>query len=285
MKARAVLKLIPVLIPSLAILLFYIWPLGDSVIRSFQAFNGDFVGFQNYIDMLNDSMFVDAFTYTLKVTLVVLIVTTVSSTILAMALRGTFIGKRIVLFLLQFDISIPSLACATMMILALSPFGFLSTLAENAGIISNYTQFPNILLDTNGTGLMVAIIWLFVPYTALSFLSVLKSVSNEQEEQAATLGVGKFSRFIHITLPSLKPSIAYMSILCFASVFSAFELPSLIGKQHTLVTLAYYYYNRPGFMDGYMESYAIVTVTSLISIIVSFILMYYSLTAEERRSD
>ena len=125
----------------------------------------------------------------------------------------------------------------------------------------------------------------FVPYIALSLLSVLHSVSNDEEDQAATLGVGRFRRFLHITLPRLKPAIAYTSILCFASVFSAYELPSLVGDQHSLVTLAYYYYNIAGSAPGHMESYSIAALVTVISLAVSSFLMYYSLTEEEKRRD
>ncbi len=285
MKARSALELTPVIIPSLIALTLFIWPLAISLSNSFHSFSGDFVGFQNYIDMFNDPAFIKAFWYTLRITLIVLVVTIVSSVILSMALRRTFIGKKLMIFLLQFDIAIPSLACATMMILALSQSGFVSTLLNNMGVIDNYWDFPNIFFRSNGLGVIISIVWLFVPYIALSLLSVLHSVSNDEEDQAATLGVGRFRRFLHITLPRLKPAIAYTSILCFASVFSAYELPSLVGDQHSLVTLAYYYYNIAGSAPGHMESYSIAALVTVISLAVSSFLMYYSLTEEEKRRD
>ncbi|MBQ7700932.1 MAG: sugar ABC transporter permease [Candidatus Methanomethylophilaceae archaeon] len=282
MKLRSVIKIMPVLIPSLITLTFFIWPLCLSIEESVHSFSGDFVGLQNYIDAINDPAFVNAFVYTLRITIIVLIITMISSIILAVALRRSFIGKKLVIFLLQTDVAIPSLACATMMILFLSQSGFLSAVLNNLGIINRMWDFPNIFFKSDGVGVIVCIVWLFVPYITLSLLSVLHSVSNEQDEQAATLGVWKIRRFFHITLPTLKPAIAYSSVLCFASVFSAFELPSLVGDKHSLVTLAYYYYNTAGFTPGHMEAYSIAMIVTIISLTVSFVLMYYSLTREEK---
>ena len=275
MNARTIVRLCPVLIPSLITLSLFLCPLGMSLWQSFHSYSGEFVGLGNYTDMFSDQRFQDAIVYTLRITLVVLLVTLVSSIILAMALRRTFIGKKVMLFLLQYDVAVPSLACASMMIFLLS----------HLGLIGSYTDFPEVFFKSNGLGVMVSIIWLFVPYITLSLLAVLHSVSNDQEDQAATLGVGKVKRFLYITLPTIKPAIAYTSILCFASVFGAFELPSLVGDEHTLVTLAYYYYTNYVGMDGFMESYSLSVLVTLVSLIVSTFFMYYSISLDERRSE
>ena len=60
----------------------------------------------------------------------------VSAVILAMAIRKTFIGKRLTLFLLQFDVSMPAVTCASMMLIAFSQTGFTSSLFYNLGLIS-----------------------------------------------------------------------------------------------------------------------------------------------------
>lgn len=285
MNARTIVRLCPVLIPSLITLSLFLCPLGMSLWQSFHSYSGEFVGLGNYTDMFSDQRFQDAIVYTLRITLVVLLVTLVSSIILAMALRRTFIGKKMMLFLLQYDVAVPSLACASMMIFLLSQGGFLSAVLNNLGLIGSYTDFPEVFFKSNGLGVMVSIIWLFVPYITLSLLAVLHSVSNDQEDQAATLGVGKLKRFFYITLPTIKPAIAYTSILCFASVFGAFELPSLVGDEHTLVTLAYYYYTNYVGMDGFMESYSLSVLVTLVSLVVSTFFMYYSISLDERRSE
>ena len=282
---RKIAVILSALVPSLIALFFFFWPLIESIKESFHNFYGDFVGWENYIEAVNNPVFIQAFNYTLRITLIVLVVTIVSSIILAMALRRTFIGKKLTLFLLQVDVAVPSIACATMMILVLSKTGALSRLLNNIGLLDNYKDFPNIFYNSNGLGVIISVVWLFVPYITLSLISVLHSISNEEEDQAATLGVGKIKRFIFITLPSLKSSIAYTSIMCFACTFASFELPSLVGDQHSMVTLAYYYYNILGSAPRHMESYSISIIVTVITLAVSSLLMYYSLSTDEKRRE
>jgi len=280
---RKIAVVLSALVPSLIALFFFFWPLIESIKESFRNFYGDYVGWENYVEAINNPAFIQAFNYTLRITLIVLAVTIVSSIILAMALRRTFIGKKLTLFLLQVDVAVPSIACATMMILVLSKTGALSRLLHNIGLLDNYKDFPNIFYNSNGLGVIISVVWLFVPYITLSLISVLHSISNEEEDQAATLGIGKIKRFIFITLPSLKSSIAYTSILCFACTFASFELPSLVGDQHSMVTLAYYYFNILGTAPRHMESYSISIIVTVITLAVSSLLMYYSLSTDEKR--
>lgn len=283
MNRRNAMDLLPALLSSLVVLLLFIIPVLYSIKESLFDYRGIFVGFDNYLNALDDIYFQDAFIYTLRITLISIVITMVSAVILAMAIRKTFIGKRLTLFLLQFDVSMPAVTCASMMLIAFSQTGFTSSLFYNLGLISSYSEFPNIFINPNGHGLILSIVWMFIPYIALSFLAVLHSISNDQEDQAATLGVSKMKRFIYITLPSLKSSIAYTSVLCFACVFGSFELPSLVGREHSLVTLAYYYYSDvPLMMPEHMESYAISIILFIITMVVSSILMYYSLVSSRR---
>lgn len=283
MNRRNAMDLLPALLSSLVVLLLFIIPVLYSIKESLFDYRGTFVGFDNYLNALDDIYFQDAFIYTLRITLISIVITMVSAVILAMAIRKTFIGKRLTLFLLQFDVSMPAVTCASMMLIAFSQTGFTSSLFYNLGLISSYSEFPNIFINPNGHGLILSIVWMFIPYIALSFLAVLHSISNDQEDQAATLGVSKMKRFIYITLPSLKSSIAYTSVLCFACVFGSFELPSLVGREHSLVTLAYYYYSDvPIMMPEHMESYAISIILFIITMVVSSILMYYSLVSSRR---
>ena len=57
----------------------------------------------------------------------------------------------------------------------------------------------------------------------------------------------------------------------------------MVGREHSLVTLAYYYYSDvPLMMPEHMESYAISIILFIITMVVSSILMYYSLVSSRR---
>lgn len=283
MNRRKLAELLPVIIPSLIFLSFFFIPIIVSFSESFRDYGGRFVGLENYEAMFNDVNFYDALWYTAKLTIISIVIVIVSAVILAMALRRTFVGKKMTLFLLQVDISMPTITCASMMLIVLSQTGFTSSLFYNLGLLSSFEEFPNLFNDPKGYGVIITVVWMFIPYIALSFLAVLHSISNDLEDQAATLGVGGVRRFFHLTLPNLKSSIAYTSILCFACVFGSFELPSLVGREHSLVTLAYYYYNSALYSSvEHMEAYTISIMLFTITAAVSSVLMYYSLKSARR---
>ena len=115
--------LIPVIISSLITIIFFLLPVGISVKKSFFTFGGEFVGLDNYIMTFESKPFQEALIYTSKITVISILIIMVSSVILAMAIRRTFIGKKLTLFLLQFDVAMPSITCASMMLIVMSQTG------------------------------------------------------------------------------------------------------------------------------------------------------------------
>ena len=251
----------------------YIWPIITIIQGSFLSDNGQFSGLKNYSDVLNSYYFRDSLFFTIKVSLISTLISIVLAITMAMALRGTFAGKKIALFICQYNLSIPRLAAAMMMVFLLSKTGFVSSITHQLGLTESVGDFPWLVYDSAGIGLIVVFVWKFSPYICLAALGILQGASLEYEQQAATLGIGKFKRFIYIVLPTVIPAVAVSSVLVFAASFGDYEVPAILGStQHRSVSVMMYLkYVDPDMKDR-PEAYAMMVLTSIV--LIAIILTY-----------
>jgi putative spermidine/putrescine transport system permease protein len=281
MKKRLATAL-PILPLAILMAVAYIWPLITIIQGSFLSDKGQPVGWQNYLDLLNSYYFRDSLLFTVRVSLISTVISMTLAVVLALALRGTFVGKKLTLLVSQYNLSIPRLAAAMMMVFLLSQTGFLSALSHMTGLTESVKDFPWLVYDSKGIGLIIVFVWKFFPYIGMSVLGVLQGSSLEYEQQAATLGIGKFRRFFHVILPTVIPAISVSSILVFASAFGDYEVPAILGssQKRSISVMMYLKYVDPDMKDR-PEAYAMMVLTSLV--LISFILIYRRLTTSGTR--
>jgi putative spermidine/putrescine transport system permease protein len=201
---------------------------------------------------------------------------------LALALRETFFAKKLVLLICRYNLSVPRLAAAMMMVFLLSQTGFLSSLTHQLGLTESVRDFPWLVYDSKGIGLSIVFVWKFTPYIALAALGVLQGASLEYEHQAATLGIGKFKRLIHIILPNVVPAISTTAIIVFAAAFGDYETPAILGaaQKRSVSVMLYLKYLDPD-MQNRPEAYAMMVLTS--AVLMTIILIAWRLAAIGRR--
>lgn len=254
----------------------YILPLVSNVVGSFTDDDGAFAGLDNYVSVLTSYYFLDSLAYTLRIALVATALSMVLAVVVALALRETFAGKRIAVFLFQMNLTIPRMAAAMIAVMLLSQTGFVSQIARSLGLIDEATQFPWLVFDSQGLGIVIAFTWKFFPYIGLSTLGVLQGASREYEDQAAVLGVGKLKRFWHVTLPLIIPATSVAAIIVFAAAFGDYELPMVLGSSnhHVLSVYTYLKYCDATMMDK-PEAFVLMIVMSVV--LACVILLYRKL--------
>ncbi|MBQ3302601.1 MAG: sugar ABC transporter permease [Eggerthellaceae bacterium] len=259
----------------------YAVPVFSNIVMSMQNDAGEFVGLQIYQDVFTSYYFVDSLLFTLKVAICSTAISMVIAVVVALALRETFVGKKLVVFMFQFNLTIPRMAAAMMMLLLVSQTGMLSQLSNALGITQGASGFPWLVRDSEGVGLIGTFAWKFFPYIGMSVLGVLQGASREYEDQAAVLGVGKFKRFWHVTLPMIIPATSIASIIVFAAAFGDYEIPAILGSSahRTLSIYTYMKYSDPSIMNR-PESYVLMVTMSIILVIV--ILLYRHLTMSDK---
>jgi len=165
----------------------YTLPVLSNLVKSLQNEQGEYVGLKNYADVLSSYYFLDSLRFTLRIALVTAAAAMLIALIVALALRETFAGKKLVLFLFQYNICLPHIAAAMMIIMLLSQMGAVSSLAYRLGITDSAKAFPWLVRDAKGLGITITFVWKYFPYIGLSVLGVLQGASRSYEEQAAKL--------------------------------------------------------------------------------------------------
>ena len=113
----------------------YVVPVATNVALSFCDDSGAFVGIDNYVSVLTSYYFIDSLLFTLRTALLSTALAMTIAVVMALALRETFVGKKLVVLMFQFNMTIPRMAAAMMFMLLLSQTGFLAKIAHELGII------------------------------------------------------------------------------------------------------------------------------------------------------
>jgi sulfate/thiosulfate transport system permease protein len=166
-------------------------------------------------DSISNSLVLKSLAVTLGASLIVAVVGAVMGTIVAWVLvRDQFPGKRILNGLIDLPFALPTIV-AGLTLLALygpdSPFG----------VHLAYTRVIVVL----------ALLFVTLPFTVRSVQPVLIELDREVEEAAASLGASNLTIFRRVVLPALRPAILSGAALAFArSVGEIGSLILIVGK-------------------------------------------------------
>jgi sulfate transport system permease protein len=78
-------------------------------------------------------------------------------------------------------------------------------------------------------GMILATIFVSLPFVAREVIPVLREIGTEQEQAAATLGAGSFQTFFRITLPAIRWGVAYGVVLTTARALGEFGAVSVVS--------------------------------------------------------
>jgi sulfate transport system permease protein len=172
-------------------------------------------GLGTFWDSATNPVALKALGVTLLISLVVAAIGAVMGTLVAWVLvRDEFPGKRIVGSLIDLPFALPTIV-AGLTLLALygpdSPFG----------IHLAYTR----------AAVLMALLFVTLPFVVRSVQPVLIELDREVEEAAASLGASNLTTFRRIVLPALRPAILSGAALAFArSVGEIGSLVLVVGK-------------------------------------------------------
>ncbi len=270
--SRIVIAFFPII---LVLLLFFYYPIYAAFSKSLHSLDGTYVGFDLYGDLLGNPEFTNAFAFTVEIALISTLVSIILSILLALALRETFIGKRLALFLNQINISLPHTIVAVMTLYVICQKGLISSIAYHLGLIDSWMEFPMIAEGTSPVGAIISYTLKFTPFICISTLAVLQSMSQDYEDQSHVLGVGSLKTFLHVTLPSIWPAIMSTAIMSFSYAFGSYDVPVVLlrkGVMSTFVYNSYYNYSDPnGMLIGSAGSIIMVAITVVLSTIFLYI--------------
>lgn len=168
--------------------------------------------------------------------------------LLAVALSGRgAAGGGGAILALNANLALPHLVWAVALLLLLSQSGLLARGAAALGLIATPAEFPVLVRDRAGLGIILHYVSKEIPFLTLIVLAVLRTQGHAYSDVAATLGAGPWLRLRRVTLPLVWPGLAAGALLVFAFVFGAYEVPALLGVRYprALAVLALDYFLNP----------------------------------------
>jgi putative spermidine/putrescine transport system permease protein len=186
----------------------------------------------HYRALLRDSEFRASLALTLGLATVATVISALLGLALALAVRELAHRSRWLNALLQVPLAVPHLAMAVALINVIAPSGLVARAAYAFGLINGPADFPALINDRYGVGVVLAYVLKETPFIALMTLALLLRVGDEYEQAARTLGASAWQRLRYVTLPLLAPAVVSASLVVFAFIFAAFEVPFILGRPY-----------------------------------------------------
>lgn len=200
-----------------------------------------------YKEVLTSASFLESLQFSLYTSFVSSVVAVILGVFLSYAILQLKGKKRIIENAYKIPIAVPHLVSALLVYNIFAQAGILPRLLHGAGLITDQGQFPSLLYEKNGIGIMIAYIWKEVPFVALTTYTILSNMSMKLSNVAYNLGANKRQVFFHVLLPLILPSVFSSFIIIFAFAFGAYEVPLLLGptQPKALPVQAYIEYSNP----------------------------------------
>ncbi|MGE5256502.1 MAG: ABC transporter permease [Hyphomicrobiales bacterium] len=200
----------------------------------------------------------------------------------ALAFNALAGRSRITQFVFQIPLTVPHLVIAVAVVFMLAPNGLLSRLLLNLGLINSSADFPLLVNDRWGVGIMASYIWKEVPFITLMILAVLRGAGSELQDVGRTLKAGPWQCFRHVTLPIIFPSLGAAGLIVFAYTFGAFEVPYLLGQTYPMM-LPVWAYRSYSDVDLLSRPEGIAVGLVIAAVVIGAVALAQSLTQAARR--
>lgn len=207
--------------------------------------------------------------FSLWVSLASTMLSAVLAVVIALLIQQTARRSRFWSFLLQFNLPVPHLVAAIGLLFLLSQSGLVSRGTTALGLTTTPADFPVLVRDTGGVGIIIAYVWKEVPFIGVIVFGVLKSLNESVVQAARNLGANAWQCFRYIILPLIAPSLLSSSLIVFAFTFGAYEIPALLGVRYprALPVTALFLFNDAD-LNSRTEAMALSVIITLITSLV-----------------
>lgn len=257
----------------------------EVTVRTLLSPEKPFLGFQNYINIFQDSVFRSAIWNTLLYTFGSLILQFLIGFLLALFFGQNFRFAKPIRGLLMMPWMIPVTVTALIFKFIFgTDVGILNYMLTTLGLVSENIDW----LTSSGTAMIAIIlanVWIGIPFNMILISTGLTTIPSELYESASIDGAGKVQSFFKITLPLLRPTIESVLILGFIYTFKVFDLVHVMtggGPVNSTQMLSTYSYKLSFEMFQYSKGSAVANVLFAILLVVSVIYLKYVYTEEDK---
>lgn len=216
-----------------------------------------------FIKLITKQNVVYAFTTSIVCSFIAAVINVIFGVILAWTLvKYDFPGKRILDGFIELPFALPTAVAGITLSKMYSDTGILGKPLAAIGIKVSYTHL----------GIIVALIFIGIPFVVRNVQPVLEKLDGQYEEAAYILGASPAKTFFKVILPELRPAILTGFGLAFARGIgeygSVIYISGNSAKEHTQI-VSYVIMQKLSYID-----YASATAIALVMLVISFLLLF-----------
>ncbi|MGY5765772.1 carbohydrate ABC transporter permease [Brachybacterium sp. DNPG3] len=252
--SRADMKVSPYLFISPFFLLFIVTGLFPILYTSFVSLHdwdlirgqGEFIGLQNFVDVLGSASFYKALRNTFSIFLLSSVPQVIAAILIAYVLDANLRAKTF----WRMGVLVPYIVAPVAVSLIFSKI-----FADESGVVNMLLTdvgLPAIGWHKDALASHVAIATMvnfrWTGYNALIFLAAMQAIPREVYEAAIIDGTDRMARFLHVTVPMLRPTIIFVVITSTIGGLQIFDEPRMFdtggqgGASRQWMTLTMYLY-------------------------------------------
>lgn len=138
-------------------------------------------------------------------------------------------ARRVDTGFVHLTVSIPHVVWAAALAATLSQSGWVARLATATGLIHRPDQFPVLVGDRAGLGIIIHIATKEAAFVALATIPLASRRARRHVHAAATLGASRFQQYRLVFLPAIAPALLPAAVVVYAFGLGAYEPPAILG--------------------------------------------------------
>jgi sulfate transport system permease protein len=270
---RAAKKVLPGFGLTLGYTLFYLSiivliPLSALLFKTFS------LTWEQFVTAVTSPRVMASYRLTFGASLIAALVNLVFGLLVAWVLvRYKFPGKKIVDALVDLPFALPT---------AVAGISLTALLASN-GWLGQYLELMGIKLAFTPAGVVIALIFIGLPFVVRTVQPVLEDAEKELEEAATSLGATRLQIFTRVLLPHIAPALLTGFAMAFARAIGEYGSVIFIAGNMPMISEI-----TPLIIIGKLEQYdyAGATAVAVVMLVISFLLLLVinGLQAWQRRN-
>ena len=250
------LTILLISVTAIYMLIALAFPMYAILSKGLQNKDGEFIGFENYINYFESPALVYSIYNSLFVAITTTFITVTLAFVFAYALtRSCMIGKTVFRSIAMIPILLPSLLAGIALVYLFGNQGIIKEL------LFGYKIYGPI-------GIIIAEVFYTFPHALLIIIIALSIADARLYEAATVLRSKPIRTFFTITIPSAKYGLTSAIFVVFTLVITDFGIPKVIGGQFSVLAVDVY---KQVVGQQNFEMGAVVSVVLIIPAVIAFI--------------
>lgn len=271
------------LVPQIILGLIFMIGLGTGITQSFgviPAFGLTEPTFDYYKEILHRADLLGSLGYSLYISFVSAFLATFFGVLFCVLLISQKKKNGMTMRIVQLPIIVPHVVVALFIVNIFSQNGMLARMCAAFGWIHEQQEFPMLIYDTHGVGIILAYVWKELPFILYFVFALMSNINERLGEAAVNLGATSLQAFLRVTLPLCMNTILSGFLIVFVFALGAYEIPLLLGATlpKALPIYAYIEYSKPELLARpyAMAINGIIIAISFLAALIYYILIHKS---------